>query len=104
MAKGVSMMRRGPGSVVTKRVVWLVLLLVVGASGTAQASAALDEWRRVATETRQLAENDAPRAHEQAKRLQSNLPADAMPADRARALNLLARTEAYLGLTSEAAD
>src|SRR5882757_6608726 len=62
------------------------------------AAVQLDVWRAEAGRTRMLAENDAPRAYEAAKRLQESLPANATPADRARALNLLARTETYLAL------
>jgi PAS domain S-box-containing protein len=64
---------------------------------------ALDTWRDEAARVRMLADNDAPRAYEEAKRLQAGLPADAAPADRARALNLLSRAETYLGLTEPAA-
>src|SRR3981081_2510016 len=70
-----------------------------------QASAALqlDTWRAEAGRARMLAENDAPRAYDAAKRLQAILPPDATPADRARSLNLLARIETYLALTEPAA-
>ena len=69
----------------------------------AQAPASLDGWRAEATRTRVLAENDAPRAYEAAKRLQADLPSDATPADRAQSLNLLSRIETYLALTEPAA-
>jgi PAS domain S-box-containing protein len=98
-------MRFGLGPARPKGVAWLAMLVfALGACGTARAALTLDEWRRVATETRQLAENDAPRAYQQAKQLQASLPLEATPADRARALNLLARVEAYLALTDAAAD
>jgi tetratricopeptide (TPR) repeat protein len=68
-----------------------------------RAAGSLDEWRVKAAETRTLAENDTPRAYEQAQRLQATLPADAPSTDHARALNLLARAETYLGMTEQAA-
>jgi PAS domain S-box-containing protein len=70
---------------------------------TASPADSLGEWRIEAARTRTLAENNAPAAYETAKRLQSDLPADATPADRALALNLLARIETYLALTEPAA-
>ncbi|MDO8252073.1 MAG: EAL domain-containing protein, partial [Rhodoferax sp.] len=84
--------------------VWLALAAVSGLClpGTARAASPLDEWRSDAGRTRILAENDAPRAYEQAQRLQASLPADATPIDRARVLNLLARIEVYLALTEQA--
>ena len=83
--------------------VWLALLL----SGlclpcAAQADLTLDAWRNEAATTRTLADNDAPRAYQQAQRLQASLPADATFVDRARVLNLLARIEVYMALTGEA--
>ena len=60
------------------------------------------QWRAAADEARALAENDAPRAHAEAERLRAALAADAAPVDRTQALNLLARTETYLGLTAQA--
>jgi len=65
----------------------------------AAVAAPLDDWRAGIAQTRQLADNDGPTAHEQALQLQAALPADAPPADRARVLNLLARTEIHLALT-----
>jgi PAS domain S-box-containing protein len=62
----------------------------------------IEQWRAAAVRDRALAENDVPRAHAEAVRLLAALPADASASDRARALNLLARTEAYLGLTAQA--
>ncbi len=64
---------------------------------------AIDAWRARATEVRALAENDTRRAYEAAKKLQAELPANASPADRARVLNILARIETYIGLTSVSA-
>ena len=71
----------------------------------AETSAAvqLDAWRAEAGRTRTLAENDAPRAYDAAKRLAASVPSNATPADLARSLNLLARTETYLALTDPAA-
>jgi signal transduction histidine kinase len=69
----------------------------------AHAAGALEAWRDEVSRARVLAENDAPLAHELALRLQSGLPGDAAPADQARVLNLLARSEVYLGQTDDAA-
>ncbi len=71
-------------------------------SPAAAVAAPLDEWRTDVTQTRLLADNDGPAAHEQALRLLASLPADATPVDRARALNLLARAEIHLALTKPA--
>jgi signal transduction histidine kinase/DNA-binding response OmpR family regulator/HPt (histidine-containing phosphotransfer) domain-containing protein/tetratricopeptide (TPR) repeat protein len=65
-------------------------------------AAPLDDWRASVAKTRQLADNDGPAAYEQALRLLASLPADATPTDRARVLNLLARTEIHLALTKPA--
>ncbi|MEW6693320.1 MAG: PAS domain S-box protein [Pseudomonadota bacterium] len=62
----------------------------------------LESWRADAAELRILIENDAVQAHRQAQRLIDILPRDATASDRARALNLLARAELYLGMTVEA--
>lgn len=78
----------------------LVIFLLCSA---AYADDALQQWRRKAGEIRQLAENDTPRAYQEARRLQAALPGDATPADRARALNLLARIEVYWAQTEQAA-
>ena len=80
-----------------------LLVFVFCQAGAAQAAPSLDEWRSEASQARQLAENAAPRAYEDAKRLQATLPADATPADRARSLNLLSRIETYMALTEPAA-
>lgn len=66
------------------------------------ADSALLQWRGALAQTRILAENDAPRAYLEAQRLQAALPASATPADRVRVLNLLARNETYLALTTQA--
>ena len=63
----------------------------------------LTAWRAEVEQVRGLADNDTPRAYRAAQRLQSEVPAEATPADRARVLNLLARAETYLGLTDPAA-
>jgi PAS domain S-box-containing protein len=52
---------------------------------------------------RQLADNDTPRAYDEAQHLQATLPPGATAADQALALNLLSRVETYLGLTDLAA-
>jgi PAS domain S-box-containing protein len=62
----------------------------------------IEQWREAAARDRVLAENDVPRAYAEALRLRAALPAGAALVDRARALNLLARTEAYLGLSAQA--
>lgn len=87
---------------------WAVLRLALLVFGlTLQhdviAAGALEQWRSDADKVRRLAENDAPAAYEQAQRLQAELPADATPADQAKALNLRARIEIYLALTEPAA-
>jgi PAS domain S-box-containing protein len=90
------------GAVLT---VVLIAIPAVAVCQSDQASAALqlDTWRAEAGRARVLAENDAPRAYDEAKRLQAILPSNATPADRARSLNLLARIETYLALTEPAA-
>jgi signal transduction histidine kinase/tetratricopeptide (TPR) repeat protein len=94
----------------TRTIVLLAMLAMLGIVGGGQsvpAAAAPDpylvQWRRDANETRLLAENDAPRAYEQARRLHEFLPVDATGADRARALNVLSRTEIYMAMPAEAA-
>jgi PAS domain S-box-containing protein len=89
-------------------VVLIVVLIALPGGAVCQSdetSAAMQlvAWRAEAGRVRLLAENDAPRAYDMAKRLQASVPANAMPADRARSLNLLARIETYLALTEPAA-
>ena len=79
--------------------VGLLLLLNLAAAGPRMSA---DQWRAAVARDRALAENDVPRAHSEALGLLAALPAHASLADRARALNLLARTEAYLGLSVQA--
>lgn len=76
------------------------LFLLGVASANTQFS--IERWRTAADDDRVLAENDVPRAYAEARRLHAALPPDASAIDRAHALNLLARTEAYLGLTVQA--
>lgn len=88
---------------------WVGIAGVIGllwalSGGPALAADTLDGWRDQAAQVRRLADNDAPRAYEEAKRLQAALPADAPPGDRARVLNLLARIETYMALTEPAAE
>ena len=71
-------------------------------AGVAGPGMPVAQWRAAADQNRALAENDVPRAYTEALQLQAALPADASPVDRARALNLRARTEVYLGLTVQA--
>ena len=73
------------------------------ADSTPLPAESLTPWRAEVGQARGLADNDAPRAYQVAQRLQSEVPAEASPADRARILNLLARVETYLGLTDAAA-
>ena len=80
------------------------LLLAALAGGTAHAADALDAWRAEARRVRTLAENDVPLAYAGAQQLQASLPKDAPAADRALVLNLLSRTETYLGLTGPASN
>lgn len=80
----------------------VLLVLLAACAARAQAPAptlSLEQWRARATEVRTLAENDVPRGHEEARRLHQALPPDATPADRARALNVLARVEIYAAQT-----
>ena len=70
----------------------------------AAVAAPLDDWRADIARTRQLADNDGPTAYEQALRLLASLPPDASPVDRARALNLLARTEIHTAQTERSAE
>jgi PAS domain S-box-containing protein len=77
-------------------------VLLVAACGGALAAEPLEAWRGEARRVRILAENDAPRAYEEALRLQARLPSDAPPQDKALSLNLLARIETYLARTDDA--
>lgn len=83
----------------------LFVLCVFGLwfSAPVSASPVLDAWRSDVGATRILAENDISRAYAQAQRLQASMPSDAAPADHARILNLLARTEIYGAQTELAA-
>ncbi len=60
------------------------------------------QWRAAVDADRTLAENDAPRAYAAALQLSATLPVGVSLVDRAQGLNLLARTEVYLGLTAQA--
>ena len=79
-----------------------VLLLAALSGAAAPAADALDAWRAEARSVRILADNDVPQAYARAKELEASLPSGAPAADRALALNLLSRTETYLGLTGPA--
>ena len=81
------------GGVIALVVCWAL------APGRAVAVTAPAAWNAEATRVRELAENDTRRALEQAQQLRAALPADAAPAERARALNLLARIEVYMAQT-----
>ncbi|KQV91609.1 ATP-binding protein [Rhizobacter sp. Root1221] len=85
----------------------MILMLAVALLpwlGSAARGATIDEWRAEAARVRLLAENDVPGAYKEAQRLQASLPQDASAVDRARVLNVLSRTETYLGLTDAAAE
>lgn len=62
----------------------------------------LAAWRGELKRVRELAEYDVPRAYNEAQQLQGSVPADATPADEVRALNVLARAEAYFALVGDA--
>jgi PAS domain S-box-containing protein len=81
---------------------WLTAMPLFPGIAAAGSGTPIERWRQAVQGTRLLAENDVPRAYAEALRLQRALPAAASPADQALALNLLARTEAYLGLTAQA--
>ena len=91
---------------IRRTLVWAIGLGLAAMPLLAPAAAAspmsVVQWRAAAESDRALAENDVPRAYAEALRLRAALPAGAPLADQAYALNLLARTEAYLGLTAEA--
>src|SRR5579872_1252941 len=91
--------RVGAGRAMGFALAAMLLLLDIAVAGP---RIPVGQWRTAVERDRILAENDVPRAHAEALRLLAALPVDASPADRARALNLLARTEAYLGLTLQA--
>lgn len=76
--------------------------LSLGFASALAAANPIERWRAAADRTRMLAENDVPEAYAEAQKLQATLPADATAGDRARAQNLLARVEIYLGLTEQA--
>jgi signal transduction histidine kinase/DNA-binding response OmpR family regulator/HPt (histidine-containing phosphotransfer) domain-containing protein len=77
---------------------WAAALCALAAA----VAAPVDDWRARIVQIRQLADNDGPAAYAQAQRLLASLPPDATPVDRARALNLLARTEIHLALIKPA--
>ncbi|WP_284617153.1 ATP-binding protein [Aquabacterium humicola] len=76
---------------------------LLGLAAVAAGAGPLEDWRAQAERVRALADNDVPRAHAEALGLQQALPPDATLADRAKALNVRARTETYLGMTEAAA-
>src|SRR5688572_20911087 len=66
---------------------WLVLFFFsFSLAGAARAASSLENWRDEIGRIRKLAENEVPRAHTEALTLQSALPVDATPVDRARML------------------
>ncbi|NRF67741.1 PAS domain-containing protein [Aquincola sp. S2] len=79
-----------------------LLALAGAAAGPGASAGPLEDWRAEAARVRLLADNDVPRALDEARRLQATLPPTATPADRVRALNVLTRAETYMGLTEPA--
>ncbi len=63
----------------------------------------LEDWRTAVTATRQMGENDAQQACNEAQRLQAALPKNATLFDQARVLNVLARAETYAARVEAAA-
>jgi PAS domain S-box-containing protein len=82
---------------------FLVALLALCLPGISLADTALEAWRKEVASVRTLAENDAALAYQNAQSLEANFPADAKPSDKAKILNVLARTELYTTQTSAAA-
>ncbi len=78
-------------------------LLAFGPCCYAWADGVTDVWRDQVEQARMLAENNAPAAYRQVLRLQTTIPADAMPADRIHLLNVLSRIEMYQAQTDAAA-
>jgi PAS domain S-box-containing protein len=66
------------------------------------AADAMEVWRNEVARVRIMADNNAPAAYQEAKRLQARLSSDASPVDQARILNLLSRIEIYMALTAPA--
>ena len=91
--------RRAAGAAIGLGLAAMLLFLELAAAGPRMS---VKQWREAAASGRTLAENNVPRAYAEALRLQAALPARSSPPDRARALNLLARTEVYRGLTAQA--
>jgi PAS domain S-box-containing protein len=81
---------------------WLSAMPLLPDIAAASPGTPIGPWREAVQSARSLAESDVPRAYAEALRLQRALPAAASPADQALALNVLARTEAYLGLSAQA--
>lgn len=101
------MIRRSvlPHRSVSKPSLWWILSILISftISGVAYGQNLLTEWREKLEVIRQLADNDAPKAYQQALSLQKAIPADATPVDRVRMLNSLARIEIILAETETAA-
>jgi len=85
------------------RVFLLCALFAIAASPSAAQSVDIAQWRQKLADIRILAENDSPRAYEQAQRQAEAMPAEATPEDRARMLNLLARLQIHLAMPEAAA-
>jgi PAS domain S-box-containing protein len=83
-------------------VIACLLVLCFSLPGLAQADAVLEQWRIEVGRGRGLAENDPQQALADARRLQANIPAEALLGDKARLLNLLSRCEIYLAQTDDA--
>lgn len=76
----------------------LVCTFCLGVADAGQASTELELWRHKVSQARLLADNDTPRAYQEAHRLQDTIPERATPMDQARLLNLHARIEVYLAI------
>ena len=78
-----------------------LLCLALAARGADNPAA---EWSGAADAARILIENDTRAGYREAQRLQAALGPFSPPAQQARALNLMARVEIYLGLTAKAGE
>lgn len=83
---------------------WLPVRLFAASPADGADNSVPASWWERAGQIRILLENDIPRGYEEAKRLQENLPDNALPTQRIEALNLLSRAEIYLALTDQAGE
>jgi PAS domain S-box-containing protein len=84
-----------------RRIAALVLPALL-AWTTVTHAAPLDEWRAKVIDARALADNDPSQAYLEAQALEATVPHDATGVDRAKLLNVLARTEIHLSRTDSA--